>query len=94
MFGSEQGTYFKLPPALREGEKSQAYLRLLNEDLQHLLELSRQAHLEVIAKRRTPITEARQNVYMPGDLVLVQRDMDKPLPTKLSLPFVGPHEAT
>ena len=31
MFGSEQGTYFKLPPALREGEKSQAYLRLLND---------------------------------------------------------------
>ena len=29
---------------------------------------------------------------MPGDLVLVQRDLDKPLPSKLSLPFIGPHE--
>ena len=92
MFGSEQGTYFKLPPALCESEKSHVYLRLLDEDLQRLLELSRQAHLEVIAKRRTPVTEATQNIYSPGDLVLVQRDLDKPLPTKLSLPFVGPHE--
>ena len=92
MFGSAQGVYFKLPPALRDGEKSHAYLRLLDTDLQDLLELSRKAHLEVIAKRRTPVTEATQNVYMPGDLVLVQRDVDKPLPTKLSLPFVGPHE--
>ena len=92
MFGSEQGTYFKMPEALRESEKSQAYLRLLDGDLKRLLELSRQSHLEVIAQRRTPTTEATQNVFMPGDLVLVQQDVDKALPSKLSLPFTGPHE--
>ena len=93
MFGSvQQGVYFKLPPALQDGEKSHAYMRLLDTDLQDLLELSRKADHEVIAQRLTPVTEATQNVCMPGDLVLVQRDIDKPLPTKLSLPFVGPHE--
>ena len=79
MFGSEQGTYFKMPGALCESEKRQAYLRLLSEDLKRLLQLSRQAHLEVIAQRRTPTTEATQNVFLPGDLMLVQRDLDKPL---------------
>ena len=92
MFGSEAGTYLRLPERLREGEKSHTYLRLLDEDLQRLAEISREAHREVVAKRRTPVSEATQNVYMPGELVLVQRDLDKPLPSKLSLPFVGPHE--
>lgn len=92
MFGSEAGIYFKLPEFLAESARSHEYLRLLNEDLQRLSELSRLAHSKVVRSRRTPVTDETRNVYLRGELVLVHRDPDKPPPTKLSMPFMGPYE--
>ena len=69
------------------------YLKLLNADLlQRLHELSQQVHAQVIAKRKSGVTEETQNVFMNGELVLLQKDPDKTYPTKLSLPFTGPYE--
>ena len=85
MFGSDAGTYFKLPDNLAEGDRSHTYIKLLNEDLHRLQEISRLVHADVIAKRRSAVTPATQNVFLPGELVLLQRDPDKIYPTKLSL---------
>ena len=69
------------------------YLKLLNADLlQRLHELSQQVHAQVIAKRKSGVTEETQNVFMNGELVLLQKDPDKTYPKKLSLPFTGPYE--
>ena len=92
MFGSEAGTYFRLPEQLPERLRAHEYLRLLDDDLRHLAELSQKAHAQVIEARRSGVTEETQNKYLPGELVLVRRDPDKPLPSKLSLPFTGPYE--
>ena len=92
MFGSFAGTYFRMPEHLAESARSQEYLRLLDEDLQRLSELSRKAHSKVISSRRTAVTEENRNVYLRGELVLLQRDPDKPLATKLTMPFAGPYE--
>ena len=75
-----------LPENLAESARSPEYLRLLDADLHRLAELSRQAHSRVTSSRRTAVSEATQNVYLRGELVLVQRDPDKPLPSKLTLP--------
>lgn len=91
-FGSEAGVYFRLPERLAESARSHEYLRLLDEDLQRLTELSRSSHAKVINSRRTAVTESSQNLYLRGELVLVQRDPDKPLPSKLCMPFAGPYE--
>ena len=92
MFGSEAGVYFRLPEKLAESARSHEYLRLLDEDLHRLSEMSRSAHNRVTSSRRTEVTEDTQNVYLRGELVLLQRDPDKPLPTKLTMPFSGPYE--
>ena len=78
MFGSESGVYFKLPSALAESKRSHEYLRLLDEDLRNLSELSREAHSKVITSRRTAVSPETQNVYLRGELVLLQR-----IPTSL-----------
>ena len=59
-FGHAKGTYRKLPPLLREGDKSHAYLCLLSKNLQGLLELLLKVHLAVIAERHTLITKTTQ----------------------------------
>ena len=86
-------TMASLPESLAESARSPEYLRLLDADLQRLSELSRRAHTKVTSSRRTAVSEATQNVYLHGELVLVQRDPDKPLPSKLTMPFSGPYEA-
>ena len=70
MFCCVQSVYFKLPPSVSEGEKSPVYLCLLDTDMQDLSELYRKAHLQVIAMRHSPVTEATQNAcYMSDDRV-------------------------
>ena len=92
MFGSEAGVYFKMPEFLAGSARSHEYLRLLDEDLQRLSDISRKAHAKVIDSRRTVVTDDTRNVYLRGELVLLQRDPDKPLPSKLTMPFSGPYE--
>ena len=68
MFGSEAGVYYRLPENLAESARSPEYLRLLDADLQRLSELSSQAHSKVTSSRRTAVSEATQNIYLPNSL--------------------------
>ena len=56
----------------------------LTEDLRHLRDLS-QKHQAAIAEERIAQTPLElQNVYQPGDLVLLETDPSVPRRTKLS----------
>jgi hypothetical protein len=93
-FGSADAIYFRMPEG-EEGDgmrRVHAYIKLLDENLKLLTEISKKFQEQLIAERtaKTPIAE--QNEYQPGDLVLWQLNPDDPLPTKLTPKFLGPYE--
>ena len=92
MFGSEAGTYMKIPERLAESERSDAFLHVLDEDLVRLKLITQQTHATILAQRRNHVTPESANVYLPGELVLYQRDPDVFLPNKMTMPFEGPFE--
>ena len=91
-FGSEDGTYFKLPEGLSVRDKSETWLKLLNEDLRIVREISSKYQQDLIAERLATTPEELQNKFQPTDMVLFQLDPDKPRPSKLSSPYLGPFE--
>lgn len=92
-FGSAEATYFKMPDALTEEEKTHEYVRLLDENLRVLTAASKKFQDQLVLERtqRTPIET--QNVYQPGDYVLWEayqaHDMRS---TKLTPKYKGPYE--
>ena len=91
-FGSIDGTYMQLPEHLVESSKSAEFLRLLDQDLQRLRALSAETHRKIIAERESAVTVETQNVFLSGELILVQRDPEVFQPAKLLAPFRGPYE--
>lgn len=93
-FGSHDATYFKLP-AEEEGDRmllTQQYIKLLDDNLNLLHEISKKHQESIAAKRQKDSSVELQNVFQTGDLILWQHDPDNPLPSKLSPKFVGPYE--
>lgn len=92
-FGSADATYFRMP---EEGgtdmQRIHAYIKLLNDNLRHLQDVSRQFQAKLVAERTATSIPEKQNQFQPGDLVLKQHNPDDPLPTKLSPKFLGPYE--
>ena len=76
MFGSDAGTYFKLPEKLAVSERSDAFLVLLNEDLKRLEAIIRSTHATVVEQRKSHVDPKSHNVYLPGELLLHRRDPD------------------
>jgi hypothetical protein len=81
----------KLPDNLASSTRFPEFLRLLDQVLTRLWELSRSTHQKV-SERTTHVTPLTRNVYNPGELVLLQRDPAAFQPSKLKLPFTGPYE--
>jgi len=91
-FGSAEATYFRMPERGDSVHSAHAYIRLLDDNLKLLNDISKR-HQEKIVQKRTAATPLdKQNKYQPGDLVLFQRNPDEHLPTKLTPKFVGPYE--
>jgi hypothetical protein len=90
-FGDAAATYFKLPESGNVPELFNSYLSLLNDNLVAIRSLSYKYQQALIKKRSNTVTEATQNKFQPGDLVLFQLDPSKPLPSKLSPKFLGPY---
>jgi hypothetical protein len=91
-FGSEDGTYMRLPEGKDSKVLANAWLRNLNTDLAIIREISKK-HQDLLVKERTadnPIS-TEQNRFQPGDFVLYQYPTDRPKPSKLSSPFLGPY---
>ena len=91
-FGSQDGPYLKLPDLQPSPEFSQKWLNLLNDDLKVIREISTKFQADLIATRLAQTPEEKQNKFQPGDLVLFQLNPDKPKPTKLTSPYLGPYE--
>jgi hypothetical protein len=91
-FGTEDGTYLKLPETASASKSTQEFVRLLDEDLRALWAISKKHQDELVAKRGLNDAPHLQNQYQPGDLVLLQRDPSAPLPEKLAMRYTGPYE--
>jgi hypothetical protein len=90
-FGSDEATYFRMPPFLTEKEKTHQFVKLLDENLKILSAVSEKFQQTLIHKRTHNNNVSTQNVYQPGDYVLAKYDPHKPLPTKLSARYLGPY---
>lgn len=91
-FGTDDGTYLKLPETAKAADTAHAFVKLLDENLRALWEASKQFQRKLVAERGGNINPALQNQYQAGDLVLFQRAPSAPLPSKLTLRFSGPYE--
>jgi len=89
-FGSDAYVYCRMPEVGDGTVLASAYLQSLNENLKTLFEISKKHQDKLVEERTKSTPPEEQNQYQPGDLVLWQRDPDKPLPSKLSPKFVGP----
>lgn len=91
-FGTDAGTYCKLPETATATEWTQHYVRMLNEDLKSLQDTSLQFQRTLAEDRMQVNNRKFQQVFQVGDRVLHRHDPTQPLPTKLSTPFSGPYE--
>ena len=88
-FGTESGAYFLLPTSMPPHVASNERLKLLNDDLRLVRELSYK-HKAKIIESRLPSNPVSQNKFQPGDLVLYH--VVKPRVSKLSPVYAGPFE--
>ena len=91
-YGSKDAGYFKLPTELSPGQRSSEFIRKLDQDIQHIRQLSSQLQAKIVAERSAGNDLVRQ--YVAGDLVLWdprENPCDK-LPSKLDSNYVGPFE--
>ena len=71
---------------------TQKWLKDLDKDLQDLRSLSKVHQAEIAAERIAVTPLEVQNVYQPGDLVLLETDVTIPRTTKLTPFNLGPYE--
>ena len=92
-FGSADATYHRMPLTRTDVQRTHAFVKLLDEQLQYLSDKSKQYQAALIDKRTSETPAERQNLYQPGDYVLIKMDAEghRP-PTKLSPRYFGPYE--
>ena len=88
-FGSDNATYMRMPEVRDVSESTHAFVKLLDDNLRHLCEVSKAYQSKLVKKREKGQDMAKQNQYQLGDLVLFRRPTGVPLPTKLSMKFMG-----
>jgi len=92
-YGSDSGTYFRLPDKPEvPSTVTHVWLQQLNKDLQQIRKITDEHHA-ILIKERTSCNPdvTKQNHYQPGDFILYQYPSDRPKPTKLSSPYLGPY---
>jgi hypothetical protein len=89
-FGSQDSTYFRMPEDISDSDVTHEFIKLLNENLLILNEISNKFQSELIIERTKDTPADKQNFYQAGDFVLFQQNPDDPLPMKLSPRYLGP----
>lgn len=90
-YGTQDATYFKLPPGLNPGERSHEILKLLDENLTIVRELSLKIQSQIAEERHA--TAGIPASYEEGDFIL-WNPRENPcdyLETKLSPNWLGPY---
>jgi hypothetical protein len=90
-FGSDEATYFRVPESIPESSKGHEFIRLLNENLKILSQTSKKFQDGLIELRTKNNDPEKQNIFQPGDYVLLRQDKSHSLPTKLSPHYLGPY---
>jgi hypothetical protein len=91
-FGSIDATYGRMGEEGDSVHRVNAYVRLLDDNLRLLSDITKQHQAKLIAERTSHMPPEKQNQYQPGDYVLWQLNPDESLPSKLSPKFLGPYE--
>ena len=91
-FGSDDGPYMRLPEGNLPATITQEWLKDLDKDLTTLRAISRNHQSSIAAERVAATPLEIQNVYQPGDLVLLETDINLPRATKLTPFNLGPYE--
>ena len=89
-FGTFDATYLRLPEQLDAKLATPKFIRMLDQDLRTVREISTKFQQELIQQRTSVTPVEQQNVFQPGDLVL--HFEPKPRQFKLTSPFSGPYE--
>ena len=90
-FGTLSYKYFNFPPEINDMDKASAYVVNLDKNKRYITELSNQYQQELVLKRHGNVTESNQNIYLPGELILLRLDPSKHKPNKLHPKFEGPY---
>ena len=94
-FGSADATYHRMPLTLTDAARTHAFVRLLDAQLRFLVDKSKQYQAALVEKRLASTPAEKQNLYQPGDYVLIKMDVDgKPLPFKASPRYFGPYKVS
>ena len=93
MFGQASETYFKIPDSLSDRDRTHEYVRLLNDNLEVLRQVSSD-HQQRLVRERTAAnpTPEQHTRYQKGDLVLVRHNPGTFRDFKLHPQFEGPFE--
>jgi hypothetical protein len=91
-FGTLSHKYFDFPPEINNMDKCSAYVVELDKNLRYITQVSNQYQQELVSKRNGKVTEANQDLYQPGDYILLRLDPAKHKPNKLYPKFEGPYE--
>lgn len=91
-FGSDIAVSLKFPSGPLDRKSAPQFLRMLDDDLRALRSAADKNNKAVIDKRLAENNGPAQNLYQPGDFVVLKRPMTRPLPSKLSFRYAGPYE--
>ena len=91
-FGTDDSSYFDIPEHLSEKDKSSEMLRQLNDSLTILRQTSKAYQDKIIDERTKKNDERTQNMYQPGDFVLLISGTNNPKSSKLAPHYAGPYE--
>jgi hypothetical protein len=89
-FGSADAKYFQLPATLQPVQATQEFVKMLDADLRAIRVASKQFQDKLVAERTQ--REHPPNEYVAGDFVLFEWPKERPRPTKLTAPYLGPYE--
>jgi hypothetical protein len=91
-FGTDDATYHIMPDVTTDADRTHSFIRLLDDNLKTLRDVSKVYQDKLIAERTAPTPLETQNKYKPGDFVLFKNDSNHPTRTKLTPRYLGPYE--
>jgi hypothetical protein len=91
-FGNKNATYRKLPEGLSSSQTTHEYVKLLDDNLRTIMDISKRYQDNIVADRTAKSDPLLQNKFCQGDFVFFQMNPENPLPNKLHPKYLGPFE--